>query len=204
MTLLGEAVVDYSLSGRVAAPIGNRHPLMAPHGVYPCQGDDLWVAIAVGSDAEWRGLCHAIGQPELADDARFATLPGRWQNQRALDEILSAWTRGRDHYEAMHILQGHGVPAGPVITPAEVIAEPHLEARGFWDTVDHPEAGPYRQVSTPWKLSKSPRRATSPAPGLGEHNGYVLGELLGLSAQEIAALEAKGIIGTQPVGMDEP
>ena len=177
---------------------------MAPHGVYPCQGDDLWVAIAVGSDAEWRGLCHAIGQPELADDARFATLPGRWQNQRALDDILSAWTRGRDHYEAMHILQRHGVPAGPVITPAEVIAEPHLEARGFWDTVDHPEAGPYRQVSTPWKLSKSPRRATSPAPGLGEHNGYVLGELLGLSAQEIATLEAKGIIGTQPVGMDEP
>jgi crotonobetainyl-CoA:carnitine CoA-transferase CaiB-like acyl-CoA transferase len=101
-------------------------------------------------------------------------------------------------------LQSHGVPAGPVITPAEVIAEPHLEARGFWDTVDHPEAGPYRQVSTPWKLSKSPRRVTSPAPGLGEHNGYVLGELLGLSAQEIATLEAQGIIGTQPVSMDEP
>jgi crotonobetainyl-CoA:carnitine CoA-transferase CaiB-like acyl-CoA transferase len=204
VALLGEAVVDYSLSGRVAAPIANRHLLMAPHGVYPCQGDDLWVAIAVGSDAEWRGLCHAIGQPELADDVRFATLPGRWQNQRALDDILSAWTRGRDHYEAMHILQRHGVPAGPVITPAEVIAEPHLEARGFWDTVDHPEAGPYRQVSTPWKLSKSPRRATSPAPGLGEHNGYVLGELLGLSAQEIATLEAQGIIGTRPPALPSP
>src|SRR5262247_2258121 len=90
VALLGEAVVDYSLSGRVAAPIANRHLLMAPHGVYPCQGDDLWVAIAVGSDAEWRGLCHAIGQPKLADDARFVTLTGRWQNQRALDDILSA------------------------------------------------------------------------------------------------------------------
>ena len=204
VTLLGEAVVDHSLSGRVATPLGNRHPFMAPHGVYPCQGDDLWVAIAVGSDAEWRGLCQAIGQPALADDARFTTVSGRWQHQQALDDILSAWTRGRDHYEAMHILQSHGVPAGAVITPAEIIAEPHLEARGFWDTVDHPEVGPYRQVSTPWKLSRSPRRATSPAPGLGEHNGYVLGELLGLSAQEIATLEAKGIIGTQPVGMDEP
>ncbi len=204
VTLLGEAVVDYSLTGRVASPLGNRHPCMAPHGVYPCQGDDLWVAIAVGSDAEWRGLCHAIGQPELADDARFTTLSGRWQHQQALDDILSGWTRGRDHYEAMHILQSHGVPAGPVITPAEVIAEPHLEARGFWDAVDHPEAGPYRQVSTPWKLSRSPRCVTSPAPGLGEHNGYVLGELLGLSAQEIATLEAQGIIGTQPIGMDEP
>jgi crotonobetainyl-CoA:carnitine CoA-transferase CaiB-like acyl-CoA transferase len=204
VTLLGEAVVDYSLSGRIAAPIGNRHPLMAPHGVYPCQGDDLWVAIAVGSDAEWRGLCHAIGQPELAEDARFATLPGRWQNQRTLDGILSAWTRERDHYQAMRILQHHGVPAGPVVTAGEVIAEPHLQARGFWDTVEHPEVGTYRQVSTPWRLSKSPRSATSPAPSLGEHNGYVLGELLGLSVQEIAMLEAKGVIGTQPVGMDEP
>ena len=119
VALLGEAVVDYSLSGRLAAPIGNRHPLMAPHGVYPCQRDDLWVAIAVGSDAEWRGLCHAIGQPELVEDARFATLPGRWQNQRELDDILSAWTRGHSHYQAMHILQDHGVPAGPVVTAGE-------------------------------------------------------------------------------------
>jgi crotonobetainyl-CoA:carnitine CoA-transferase CaiB-like acyl-CoA transferase len=203
VALLGEAVVDYSLSGRVATPLGNRLPFMAPHGVYPCRGDDLWVAIAVGSDAEWRGLCHAIGRPELADDARFATVSGRWQQQHALDDMLAAWTRERDHYAAMHLLQSHGVPAGAVTTPAEIIADPHLEARGFWDTVEHPEVGPYRQVSTPWKLSRSPRRVTSPAPGLGEHNSYVLGELLGLSAQEMARLEAQGVIGTQPVGVDE-
>jgi crotonobetainyl-CoA:carnitine CoA-transferase CaiB-like acyl-CoA transferase len=204
VSLLGEAMVDYSLSGRVTAPIGNKHPLMAPHGVYPCQGDDMWVAVAISSDDEWHGLCRAIGQPELADDARFATLTGRWRNQRALNEILSAWTRGRDHYQAMHILQGHGVPAGPVLTAAEIIADPHLEARTFWDTVDHPEAGLYRQVSTPWKLSKHSRCGTSPAPGLGEHNYYVLEELLGLSPQEIASLEAQGIIGTRPIGVDEP
>ena len=204
VTLLGEAVVDYSLSGRVAAPIGNGHPLMMPHGVYPCQGEDRWLAIAVSSDAEWCGLCRAIGQPELADDARFVTLLGRWQHQRELNEILSAWTRTHDHYQAMHILQAHGVAAGPVLTAGEVITDPHLEARAFWDTVDHPEAGSYRQVSTPWKLSKHPRCGTSPAPGLGEHNHDVLGELLGLSAQEIATLEAQGIIGTRPTGSDEP
>jgi crotonobetainyl-CoA:carnitine CoA-transferase CaiB-like acyl-CoA transferase len=204
VTLLGEAVVDFSRSGRVAAPIGNAHPFLAPHGVYPCQVEDTWVALAVGSDGEWRGLCRAIGQPELSEDARFATLPLRWRNQPALDEILSAWTRARDHYQAMHILQAHGVAAGAVLTAGEVIADPHLEARTFWDAVNHPEAGAYRQVTTPWRLSKHPRRATSPAPGLGEHNGYVLGELLGLSAQEISALEAQGIIGTRPIGMDEP
>jgi crotonobetainyl-CoA:carnitine CoA-transferase CaiB-like acyl-CoA transferase len=204
VALLGEAVVDYSLSGRVAAPIGNEHPLMVPHGVYPCQGDDRWVALAVSSDDEWRGLCQAIGQPHLAEDPRFATLPGRRRNQVALNEILAAWTRTRDHYQAMHLLQAHGVPAGAVLTAGEVITDPHLEARQFWDTVDHPEAGPYRQVTTPWRFSKTPRRATAPAPGLGEHNGEVLGELLGLSAQEIAALEEQGIIGSRPMGTDEP
>jgi crotonobetainyl-CoA:carnitine CoA-transferase CaiB-like acyl-CoA transferase len=204
VTLLGEAVVDYSLSERVAAPIGNGHPLMMPHGVYPCQGEDMWLAIAVSSDAEWGRLCRAIGQPELAADARFVTLFGRWQHQGELNELLSTWTRTHDHYQAMHILQAHGVPAGPVLTAGEVIADPHLEARAFWDTVDHPEVGTYRQVSTPWRLSKHPRCDTSPAPGLGEHNHDVLGELLGLSAQEIATLEAQGIIGSRPTGLDEP
>lgn len=204
VTLLGEAVVDCSRSRRVAAPIGNGHPLMVPHGVYPCQVDDTWVALAVASDDEWRGLCRAIGQPELTEDARFATLPMRWRNHSALDEILSAWTRAHDHYQAMHILQAHGVAAGAVLTAGEVIADPHLEARAFWDTVNHPEVGTYRQVTTPWKLSKHPRRASSPAPGLGEHNGYVLGQLLGLSSQEIAELEAQGIIGTRPIGLEEP
>jgi crotonobetainyl-CoA:carnitine CoA-transferase CaiB-like acyl-CoA transferase len=98
----------------------------------------------------------------------------------------------------MHLLQAHGVPAGAVLKGGEVLVDPHLEARGFWDVVHHPEAGPYKQVSTPWRLSKSPRRPTLPAPSLGEHNRYVLGDLLGLSGAEIAALEAQGIIGTRP------
>jgi crotonobetainyl-CoA:carnitine CoA-transferase CaiB-like acyl-CoA transferase len=203
VALLGEAMVDYSLSGRVPAPIGNGHPRMAPHGVYPCQGEDLWLAIAVSSETEWSGLCRAIGQPRLAADARFSTLMARRRNQPALDELLSAWTRAHEHDRAMQILQAHGVPAGPVLTAAEVLADPHLEACAFWDTVDHPEVGMYRQVSTPWKLSKHPRSSTSPAPGLGEHNHYVLGELLGLSAAEIATLEAQGVIGTRPTGSDE-
>jgi crotonobetainyl-CoA:carnitine CoA-transferase CaiB-like acyl-CoA transferase len=203
VALLGEAVVDYSLSGRVAAPIGNGHPLMVPHGVYPCRGDDRWVAVAVSTDDEWRGLCRAIGQPDLAEDARFATLQVRRRHQPALDALISAWTRERDHYQAMYILQDHAIPAGAVLTGGEVIADPHLEARKFWDTVDHPEAGTYRQVTTPWKLSKQPRRATSPAPGLGEHNQYVLEALLGLSSEEISALEAQGIIGMRPTSSHE-
>ena len=104
----------------------------------------------------------------------------------------------------MHILQAYGVPAGEVLKGGETIVDPHLEARGFWDVVMHPEAGRYKQVSTPWRLSKNPRRRTIPAPGLGQHNGYVLGELLGLPETKLAELTEQGIIGTRPLGADEP
>ena len=201
-TILGDAIVDYALTGRVSRPMGNRHPLRAPQGVYPCLGDDMWLAISVGSESEWQSLCRAIDRPELTQDARFATVLARRDHQDELDPILSAWTQTRDHYHAMHLLQAHGVPAGAVLKGGETIVDPHLEARGFWDTVDHPEVGAYRQVSTPWRLSKSPRRTTRPSPGLGEHNHYVLGDLLKLSTQEIAELERQGIIGTRPGGAE--
>jgi crotonobetainyl-CoA:carnitine CoA-transferase CaiB-like acyl-CoA transferase len=203
VAMLGEYVVDYSVTGRVPGPLGNRHPHLVPQGVYPCQGDDMWVAISVGSDDEWRGLCRAIGQPALAQDPRFATVLARRHHQVELDQILAAWTQEREHYQAMHLLQAHGVPAGAVLKGGETLVDPHLTARGFWDVVNHPEAGTYTQVSTPWRLSKSPRRPTTPSPSLGEHNSYVLGDLLGLSQQEIAVLETQGIIGTRPIGVEE-
>ena len=202
VTMLGEAILDYSVSGRVAVPMANRHPGMAPHGVYPCQGDDMWVAVSVSSDEEWKGLCRAIGRPDLAQNAKLDTTSGRLQNQEELDRELSAWTQERDHYQVMHMLQAHGVPAGAVLKGGETINDPHLEARGFWDVVEHLEAGAYKQVTTPWILSKNPREKAVAAPGLGEHNDYVLGELLGLSEGEMQALEEAGITGTRPVGAE--
>jgi benzylsuccinate CoA-transferase BbsF subunit len=202
-TMLGEHIVDYALTGRLPLPMGNRHPLRLPQGVYRCQGEDRWIAISVGSDDEWRGLCQAIGQGQLVEDPRFATVLARRRHQAEIDQLLTAWTQERDHYQAMHILQAHGVPAGAVLTGGEILDDAHLAARRFWDVVDHPEAWTYKQVTPPWRLSRNPRRITVPAPGLGEHNHYVLGDLLGLSDQEIAALEAQGIIGTRPADAAE-
>lgn len=203
-TLLGEYIVDYALTGRVPSSLGNRHPLRVPQGVYRCQGEDKWIALSIGSDAEWHGLCQAMGQPHLAQDVRFATILARRQHQVELDQILTSWTQEHDHYQAMHTLQAHGVTAGAVLTGGEILGDPHLEARGFWDVVEHPEGWTYKQVTPPWRLSKSPRRVTTPAPALGEHNPYVLSNLLGLSEQEVAALAAQGVIGTQPSGAEEP
>ena len=196
--LLGESILDFSVTGRIAVTMANLHRDMSPHGVYPCLGEDMWVAIAVGTENEWRGLCMALGDLELASDNRFCDSESRHANQNELDAIIALWTIDQDHYETMHRLQSHGVPSAPVLNGNEVITDPHLESRGFWDVVDHPETGPYKQVTTPWLLSKSPRGIPSPAPGLGEHNHQVLTELLGLSEHEIADLITNGITGEIP------
>ena len=196
--LLGEAILDFSVTGRIAGTMGNRHRDMAPQGVYPCSGEDMWVAISVSSDEEWESLCRVMGQPHLASDSRFADPKSRRNNHDDIDLVISTWTETQDHYQVMYLLQAQGVPAAPVLKGGEVIDDPHLESRGFWDVVNHPEAGTYKQVTTPWLLSNSPRATSTPAPGLGEHNYQVLNGLLGLSKSEIDTLAQKGVIGNTP------
>ena len=196
--LLGEAILDFSVTGRIAGTMGNRHRDMAPQGVYPCSGEDMWVAISVSSDEEWKSLCRVMGQPHLASNSRFADPKSRRNNHDDIDLVISTWTKTQDHYQVMYLLQAQGVPAAPVLKGGEVIDDPHLESRGFWDVVNHPEAGTYKQVTTPWLLSNSPRATSTPAPGLGEHNYQVLSGLLGLSKSEINALAQKGVIGNTP------
>lgn len=196
--LLGEAILDFSVTGRIAGTMGNRHRDMAPQGVYPCSGEDMWVAISVSSDEEWKSLCRVMGQPHLASDSRFADPKSRRNNHDDIDLIISTWTKTQDHYQVMYLLQAQGVPAAPVLKGGEVVDDPHLESRGFWDVVNHPEAGTYKQVTTPWLLSNNPRATSTPAPGLGEHNYQVLSGLLGLSKSEINALAQKGVIGNTP------
>ena len=115
----------------------------------------MWVAISVCSEDEWFGLCRVIGTPGLELDSRFESREARHNNHEALDSIISFWTQDRDHYQVMHLLQAHGVPAAPVLKASEAIVDPHLEARGFWDVVEHPEAGTYKQTTTPWRAQLS-------------------------------------------------
>lgn len=206
--ILGEAMLDYALNGRVAGPIGNRDPSMAPHGVYPCRDDratpgseqkpDRWIAIAVQNDAQWQGLCRAMGNPEWSCDPRFATVTERWRRQDEIDACLSVWTQEQDHLELTHLLQAHGVPAGAVLDGAELLADPQLAARGWWDRVTPTEVGrPYPFVGMPWRMSGSPYLPLPPAPCLGEHNEAIFRGLLGLDAETYAAHVASGVISTE-------
>jgi crotonobetainyl-CoA:carnitine CoA-transferase CaiB-like acyl-CoA transferase len=198
INLIGEQIVGYSMSGREPPRRGNRHSSMAPHGCYPCRGDDQWLTIACEDDAQFAALCATMGRPELTEDERFADVVSRHRNQDALDALVSDWTRERGKEDVSEALQAVGVPASPVLSVPEVFADPHLRARGFYESVSHSVAGVWEVEGPHWRLSESPGHVRLPAPAFGEHNGYVLGEMLGLSAEEIAALEREGVTGTAP------
>jgi crotonobetainyl-CoA:carnitine CoA-transferase CaiB-like acyl-CoA transferase len=192
---LGEAVMDYTMNRRVQQPQGNRHPSMAPHGVYRCRGEDKWAVISVSSDEEWHGLCRALGNPTWAQDERFSTATGRLDNQDELDKYLEEWTCCHDNYEVMYVLQGQGVPAGPVIDQRDAYHDAQLVSRGFFEVVNHREAGTHRYPGMLWKMSKTPLSIRKPPPCLGEHNDDVFKDILHLTDEEMAPLEEKQIIG---------
>ena len=201
---VGEMFVEYSMTGAPPARRGNGHSSMAPHGAYRCAGDDSWVTIAVGSDAEFVALCRVIGRQELADDARFSDVVSRYRNRAELEEMVSAWTSERPHRDTAAELQAAGVPAMPVLTVPELVEDPHLGERGFFEDVTHREAGTWLMDGPAWRFGFTPPHVRLPAPCFGEHNDYVFRELLGLSEDELAALEREGVVAREPVaGQDE-
>jgi benzylsuccinate CoA-transferase BbsF subunit len=166
---------------------------MAPHDCYRCAGEDRWVSIAVGSDEEWTALKAAIGDPFLDED-RFAGPAERWQNQDALDPIIERWTRQREVGDVVSLLQAAGVPAMRVHVEDSIAEDPHVAARGFIGEIEHPEIGLRKLVGVPWRFGAGGVGIRRHAPLLGQHNDYVLGELLGLPKAEIERLGEQGTL----------
>ncbi len=193
-SLLGSAILDYTLNGREVEPVGNSSTRAAPHGVYRCQGDDRWCAIAVFSDEEWQGFKRALGTPPWIEDERFATLSGRVKNAEELDRLVEVWTRERTAEEVMALLQEQGVAAGVVQDAGDLASDPQLKARGFFIELDHPELGKTISDATPIKLADTPARYVRAAPVQGQDNDYVYKQLLGLNEDEIAELRGQGVI----------
>lgn len=200
LQLVAPALMDVKMNGRVQSRIGNRHAWHAPQGVYPSLGDDRWVAIAVESDAQWRALAVAVGHPALADDPRYATELARHAAQDDLDSLIAAWTAQRSHLDAMHELQAAGVPAGAVLDVAEVHADPQLRHRETLTWVDHSEAGRFPHTRTAWRSRRGHHGVTGPAPVFGEGTEYVARTLAGLTAPELATLEADETVARAPLG----
>jgi crotonobetainyl-CoA:carnitine CoA-transferase CaiB-like acyl-CoA transferase len=199
LQVVGEALLDYTMNGRVQHRTGNAHPSMAPHGVYQCAGDDRWIAIACEDDAQWQCLCSVIGRSAFAMHPRFADVISRIHHRAEIDEIVSAWTRARPPHEAAELFQAAGVPAGPVQLVTELLDDPQLRAREYVTIVPHPEAGATPYARPAFTLSKTPTHTERHAPLYGQDTDYVLRELLGLSAEEVAALEAAGVTARSPL-----
>jgi benzylsuccinate CoA-transferase BbsF subunit len=182
------AVLDYVSNGRKPKRIGNASHSAAPHGVYRCQGEDRWCAIAVLNDEEWKSFCKVIVKPELAEDPRFQTSPDRIKNRDELDRIVSEWTVHFPAEEVMVRLQSVGVPAGVVKNGADIYNDPQLRHRNYFWELKHPEMGPFTHLGQSFGLSKTPARARMPSPCLGEHTESICKECLKMSDEEFADL----------------
>ena len=196
-----EVLMDFSANGRSGQRFGNQDTVMSPHGCYPCRGDDRWITIAVATDEEWQAVCRVLGQNGWAADPRFNDSFSRWKNRDELDALIGTVTSTWDAHELMHALQKDGVAAGAVLDSKDLLFDPHLGQRNFYEVVTHHESTgipPLPYAGRPWKLSKTPAVNSQPAPLLGEHNNLVLSGLLGKTAEEMAELEEAGIIGYGP------
>jgi benzylsuccinate CoA-transferase BbsF subunit len=194
LQFLAPPILDYAINRRVMERMGNRDPYAAPHGAYPCRGEDRWCVIAVFTDREWHSFCKVIGDPEWTRDPRFATLSARKENEDELDAFVSEWTRNYIPEQVMAMMQAEGVAAGAVLRAEDVHSDPQLEHRPHYVTMTHSVIGPHRYGLHAHKLSKTPAKAFRASPCLGEHNEYVYGELLGMSDDEIADLVEDGVL----------
>jgi len=191
---LGEMVMGYTMNGALGERMGNRDKIMAPHGCYRCKGNDEWVAIAVGSQAEWQAFVKAIGSPAWAEKAEFKDELGRWQNQDELDKLVAEWTGNYHQYEVMELLQKAGVAAGVSLNVKDLVSDPQLKARKYFVDIEHPVIGRMTLAGLPWMPGGRRQGNYSHPPLLGEHNDDVFGGLLGLSSVEIARLKEAKVI----------
>jgi benzylsuccinate CoA-transferase BbsF subunit len=200
IAMLPTEILDWTVNkhpGRRAGnPNGNRADFgeMAPHGIYPCAGEDRWIAIACRDDRDVALLSKVLDEPALTSD-RFATVEQRVRSGDELDELVVACTRSREATILASELTAAGVPASVVKSPRERIDEdPVLAEWGLFPTVTHPEIGTVRVEGLPLRMSASPWTISRAAPCLGEHNRDVLGGLLGRSDRELDDLTERGVI----------
>ncbi len=191
--LAAPGILHQSVHGQSPQRFGNAHPDHAPHGVYPCEGDDAWVVIQITDETQWHQLQDVV--PSLT---AFGDLNDRLAKREAIDACIGTWTQQHTATEVMRTLQAAGVTAAKLNNGQELLHEPHLHDRGYLQWLERDYVGVQPHPSAPFRTDAGPIPITSPAPTLGQHNHTILGELLGLSADELQKLEQQGIVGTNP------
>jgi formyl-CoA transferase len=194
VNLIRVSLRDHQRLGHPPARSGNQLGRTVPGTTFPCTpggpNDHVYIFC---QPQMWKSFTGVLGQPSLLDDPRFATADARWENKAAMEEIVTAWTTQRSKHEVMKLMGDAGVPCGACLDTGEVLADPHLREREMVLDIDYPTRGVYQTVGSPIKLSASPVMVTRP-PLLGEHTEDLLGELCGVSVEDVKALKAKGVV----------
>ena len=193
LQFLAPVLLEHAANGTMPTRAANRDRVAVPHGVYPSQGDDSWIALSIWSDEEWVRFREVLGDPDWSRDGSFATAEGRREREVELDARIAEWTRPRSREEAVRALRERGLSAAPVESVAELFDDPQLAERGVWRRAPHAGLGEIGLMAPPFALSETPARADRAGPTLGEHNEAVFKGLLGLGADEYASLAADGV-----------
>jgi len=206
LNVAAEQVIEWSAYGNLMQRDGNRSSAAAPQGLYPCAGGqpgaEEWLALSIATDAQWRTLCGALGDPGWALHSSLATLAGRRDAHDVIDERLREWTRGRDRAALVDELRALGIPASEVANPCRLLqTNPQFRARHYFETPEHPVVGAMPLPSLPFRCASIDRWLRTPAATIGQHNEDVLCGILGLASEELRELEAAGVIGTRPEGL---
>ncbi|MGY4785399.1 CaiB/BaiF CoA transferase family protein [Rhodococcus opacus] len=195
VNVIGPALLA-AAAGHRTERAANDDPIAAPHGVYPCSGEDKWCAIAVVTDEQWHAMVAVLGAPELTNRPEFSVARDRRTNRRQLDERISAATRGWDAARLAAVLAAAGVPASPVLNADDVLHhDPQLRARDHWVRLNHPVMGPSIYDGIPYRMSETPGHLRGPAPLLGADTRAVCVDLLGMGEAVFKDLNQKGVVG---------
>lgn len=193
VNVIGPEILAASVGVRTTRS-GNRVADAAPHGVFRCAGEDGWCAIAVRTDAQWDGLRQVLDAEQVLGSPRFASAEARKASEAELEQLISRYTVTWERELLAKALQQGGVPAYPVQSVGDLMADEQLQARGFWHHLDHAEIGPYVTGSLPFRWKDSPFGPTRPAPLLGEHTWEIAHRVLGMSKDDYDALCAEGVL----------
>jgi benzylsuccinate CoA-transferase BbsF subunit len=198
LQFIAPIVLDYANNGREGSRTGNRHDAAAPHGAFPCVGDDRWVTITCMNDDQWLRLRKAFGDPAWMQEPRFGTLLERKHHEDELEANIVKITQKLETEALMHRLQAAGVPAGLVHSNKGVVEDEQLNHRGHCVYYEKAEIGRHPVQRSEFRLSKTEALRKWPTPFVGEHTRYVCGEILGMHASEIDPLIADGVLEVPP------